>query len=227
MNEERQRLIEKVQKLFTMARQNESPEEAKVAALRAQEILQKYDMSISEVQIKEEGFENCSEHTFEFFKIRLPSWIKILHTVIAAGFDVKALRKKHSQGTSLLFLGIEPDVTIAKQTFEYLHHFVINYDYKDIEVTSRYDWRLGFVSAINVRLKDRKTEQNKNITSNALVVCKNQIAHDFLASKYSNIQTQKTKVRCVGESYHEGYRVGKKVPISRPLVTLDINGQIL
>ena len=52
MNEERQRIIERVQKLFALAAQNDSPEEAQLAAARAQELLQKYDLSLSEVEIR-------------------------------------------------------------------------------------------------------------------------------------------------------------------------------
>jgi hypothetical protein len=226
VNEERRRLIEKVQKLFSMARQNESPEEAKVAALRAQEILQKYDISISEVEIKQEGFENCSEHTFELGKLRIPSWVKILQSGIATSLDIKALRHKYNLRANLLFLGIEPDVTIAKQTFEYLYQFVNSYDYSGIDATCRYDWRLGFVTAVNGRLRQKKKEQADNTHITALVLCKKQIAHDFLSSKYSKICNEKTKLRSVGSSYFDGYHVGKNIPINRPLDTLDIDGRI-
>jgi hypothetical protein len=209
-----------------MSRQNESPEEAKVAALRAQEILQKYDMSISEVEIKQEGFENCSEHAFKLGKIRIPSWVKILHADIAESFDIKAIRCKYDQGTDLLFLGIEPDVTIAKQTFEYLYQFVNAHDYSGLDTSARYDWRLGFVTAVSGRLQRKKKEQTDNTHITALVLCKNQIADDFVSSKYSRILEVKTKLRDVGSSYFDGYQVGKKIPINRPLDTLDINGRI-
>jgi hypothetical protein len=127
---------------------------------------------------------------------------------------------------NLLFLGIEPDVTIAKQTFEYLYQFVNSYDYSGIDVACRYDWRLGFVTAVNVRLRQKKKEQTNDTHITALVLCKKQIAHDFLSAKFSNIRKEKTKLRSVGSSYFDGYQVGQKIPINRPLDTLDIDGRL-
>jgi hypothetical protein len=183
-------------------------------------------MSISEVEIKKEGFENCSEHSFELGKFRTPTWVKRLHTNICSCYSIQALRSRHQDGTSLLFLGVEPDVTIGKQTFEYLYAFVTNYDYSGIEVTDRYDWRMGFVSAVAERLWQMTTERSNNADVTALVLCKKQIAHDFMTARYSEIRTEATKSRKVGLSYYDGYKVGKDLPLNRPLDTLDDGGRL-
>jgi hypothetical protein len=217
VNEERLRLIEKVKKLFSMAHQSVSPEEARVAATRAQEILQKYDMSVSELEIKEEGFQNCSEHNFDVRKLRTQSWVVLLHGIIGKNFDVAVVRRMHGNGTSFLFLGVEPDVTVAIQTFEYLYNFVETYDFTGLPAKDRYDWRLGFVFAVKGRLYERKKQQNINAHITDLVLCKNQIAKDYLSSKYKNLKKHAAKTRDVGASYFDGFQVGRNVPINRPL----------
>jgi hypothetical protein len=217
MDAERLRIIERVQKLFVLAEQQESPEEAKVAALRAQEILQKYDMSISEVEIKDEGFNNCNEHKFELRKLRIPAWVKILHKIVASGFDVRALRNHIEFGCHLMFIGVEPDVTISRYTFEYLFHFVDTYNFLNLSTKEKNDWRLGFVSAIGTRLRQQQEDRKKNIHITDLVLAKNIIAEQFMAQKYPHVIKARTIVRQTGRIYHEGYRVGMKTPLYRPI----------
>jgi hypothetical protein len=217
MSAERLRIIERVQKLFILAEQQESPEEAKIAALRAQEILQKYDMSISEVEIKDEGFNNCNEHKFIWKKLRIPAWVKILHTVVASGFDVMPLRGNTEFGCNMVFIGVEPDVTIARYTFEYLLNFVNTYDLLNFRVKDRNDWRLGFVYAIGNRFRQQQSERKTNAHSTDLVLAKNTIVEQFMAQKYPFLLKAHTKVRAAGKMYNDGYRVGMNTPLNRPI----------
>jgi hypothetical protein len=130
---------------------------------------------------------------------------------------VVAVRRKHSHGTSFLFLGVEPDVTVAIQTFEYLYNFVETYNFSELPTKDMYDWRLGFVVAVKQRLIERKEQQNINAHITDLVLCKNQIAKEYLSSKYSNLKIHAARTRGVGSSYFDGFQVGKNVPINRPL----------
>jgi hypothetical protein len=140
-----------------------------------------------------------------------------LHNRLAINFDVVGARQFHEHGTNLLFIGVEPDVSVAKQMFEYLYHFVDVYDYRGLTTADRYDWRLGFVRAVDKRLREKKEEQNANAHITALVLCKKQIANDFVSSKYTKRTHSKAKLRPVGMAYHDGYRVGQQIPLNRPL----------
>jgi hypothetical protein len=218
VDDERQRIIDKVKKLFVMAQQTQSPEEAKVATLRAQEILQKYSLSLSEIEVKEEGFANCGRHRLKFTKKRAPRWVIKLHAVVAINYGVSALREMGKEEQKILLLGIEPDVTVAKYTLEYLYDFVSRYSFKDMSTRERNDWRYGFVDAINERLRDINIQQSHtNSHTTALVLCKEKITRDYVSSIYKTKTTRKMKPLQVGNTYVDGFRVGSEIPLNQPL----------
>ena len=218
MDTERQRMIERIQKLFALAEQKDSPEEAQLAAMRAQELLQKYDLSLSEAGIKQEGASLCGEQRVTLEKRNTPTWIKFLHSTVAEGFGVDSLRGQRLLDTVLLFIGVEPDVTIAKQTFEYLHNFIVNYDLRGKTVTQKNEWRMGFIYAVNERLEEKKRESAKNPHTTSLVVAKEQITKEYIEQKYNDVKkAPRLPITEISRSFYEGVAVGKTTPINRPV----------
>jgi hypothetical protein len=217
MNEERQRIIERVQKLFALAEQNDSPEEAQLAAMRAQELLQKYDLSLSEVEIKQEGSSLCGEQRLILNRGNIPTWIRFLHSTVSEGFSVAALSGIGSSGAFLIFVGVEPDVTVARQTFEYLYRFVLAYDLRGKSKRQKNEWCMGFVYAVNGRLEGQKEEMDSNPHVTSLVLAKEQITQDYIDHKYK-VKTARTRQGVeASRSFHEGVAVGMTTPINRPV----------
>jgi len=218
VNEERQRIIERVQKLFALAAQNDSPEEAQLAAIRAQELLQKYDLSLSEVEIRRDGSSLCNEQLIPLKKRKTPTWIKFLHSTVAEGFGVDCFRGLYQTGTVLIYIGVEPDVTIAKQTFEYLYNFVETYDLRGKSAKQKNQWRVGFIYAVNTRLTEQRNKKVDDAHSCELMIAKEQIIKDYISEKYNDIKkARKLPQTKISGSFHEGVAVGMITPINRPI----------
>jgi hypothetical protein len=218
MNEERQRIIERVRKLFALAEQKDSPEEAQLAALRAQELLQKYDLSLSEVEITREGSSICSEQHIQLKKRKTPTWIKFLHSSVAEGFGVEPFRGLRLLDSLLIYIGVEPDVTIAKQVSEYLVHFIESYDLSGKTASQKNQWRMGFIYAVHSRLVEQNRKKSDNAHSYGLMLAKEQITKEYIAKKYDGVKKgRKLPKTKISRSFHEGVAVGMTTPIKRPI----------
>jgi hypothetical protein len=223
MNEQRMRIIEKVQKLFALSNRNDSPEEAQAAAAVARELLKKYDLNLSEVEIKEKGSSLCAEHRIKQKGLNLHIWVKILLGAVSRGFSVKGMTAKGNRTAGiypvLVLIGVEPDVTIAGQTFEYLHHFATTYDLRGKNTKENNDWRRGFACAIDKRFQEQKKQDARTARSHSLVLAKDAVIQDFLASKgYITRKGRRgPRLNTESESFYDGVRVGMNTPINRPV----------
>jgi phosphomannomutase len=218
VHEERQRIIERVQKLFALAAQNDSPEEAQLAAMRAQELLQKYDLNLSELDIKRGGSNLCGEQHIQLKKRNTPAWIKFLYSAVAEGFGVDCYRGLRLFDTILIYIGVEPDVTIAKQTFEYLYNFIETYDLNGKSAKQKSQWRMGFIYAVNTRFEEQRNKKINDAHSYGLMIVKDKIIKDYTSKKYKNInKARKLSKTKISVSFNEGVAVGMITPINRPI----------
>ena len=187
-------------------------------ASRAQEFLQKYNLSLSEVEIKRKGSSLCGEQHIALKTRQASTWVKFLHATVAEGFGVEKLRALRVSDSVLIYIGVEPDVTIAKQTFEYLHQFIMAYDLKGKTAKQKNEWRTGFVHAVHTRLEEQNKQKAKDTHSSAIMLAKEQIAKDYISQKYQDVQKgRKMPVAEISKSFHEGIAAGMTVPMNRPL----------
>ena len=110
-----EKIIQTIRKLFELSKNNPSEEEAKSAALKAQEMLAKYHIDMREV----EAIDIDAVESIEEVKVDLPAkkWKYKLATIVADNF-----RCKHfyiGKGI-LVFYGHKTDADIAAETFKYL-----------------------------------------------------------------------------------------------------------
>jgi len=218
MNEERQRIIERVQKLFALAAQNDSPEEAQLAAMRAQELLHKHDLSLSEVEIQREGSSVCGEQHIQLKQRKTPTWVKFLHSTVGEGFGVENFRGLRLLDTLFIYIGVEPDVTIAKQVFEYLYNFIKTYNLRGKSPTQRNQWRMGFIYAVHTCLEEHNKKKSGDAHSCGLMLAKEHITQDYIAKKYNDVKKgRKLPETKISRSFHEGVAVGMTTPINRPI----------
>lgn len=115
-----ERIIEKIRKCLALANNNPSEEEAKAAALQAQKLLAKYNISISDV----EEVENTSEEIVE-----QAVWYKDIVKGVArawkyelAGIVAKNFRCKHFfyGRKGVAFYGHKTDAEAAAEVYKYL-----------------------------------------------------------------------------------------------------------
>lgn len=109
-----EKIIEKIKKVLELSRNNPSEEEAKAAALKAQELMAQYHISMQEVDdvqdIEKIAEEQVIVGTGSKWKFRLAS-------VVAKNFRCKHFFYGRS---TVVFYGYEIDAKIAAETFKYL-----------------------------------------------------------------------------------------------------------
>jgi len=219
MHDERKRIIERVQKLLALAEQKDSLEEAQLAAVRAQELLHKYDLSLSEVEIQRAGSSLCEEQHIQLKTRKTPTWIKFLQSAVAEGFGIQSFRALRQFDTILMYIGVDPDVTIAKQVFEYLYNFINTYTLRGKDAKQKNQWRMGFIYAIQSRLEEQNKKKAEDSHRYGLMLAKDAIITNYITNKYNDIikKGRKLPETKISRSFHEGVAVGMATPINRPL----------
>lgn len=112
---ENEKILEKIKKLFELAGNNPSEEEAKSAALKAQELMMEYDISMAEV----DGVDISKNEPIGEVEVDTPAkkWKYTLARIVADNFRVKHYWHGKEQ---VRFFGHQTDVMIAGETYRYL-----------------------------------------------------------------------------------------------------------
>lgn len=110
-----EKILEKVKKLFELSKNNPSAEEAKSAALKAQQLMVENDIAMWEV----EGVDltKTEEIVEEGFNVPAKKWKYDLGLIIANNFRLKLFM---SGKDTFIFYGHKTDVAIGIETFKYL-----------------------------------------------------------------------------------------------------------
>lgn len=108
-----EKVIEKIRKILELSKNNPSKEEAEAAALQAQKLLAKYHIDMQDVEVFE-GEDDITEETTDVGGTK--KWRFILAQVVADNFRCKM----YSNNNCVTFYGHSTDVTVAKETYEYL-----------------------------------------------------------------------------------------------------------
>lgn len=114
----KEEILERVKKLLALGdtSRNDSEGEAKAAMLKAQRLMAEYDISIEEVEDKDEeqySHEEC-EHKWDY-AYRVP-----LAQVLAKNFRCMV----YARGKKIVFMGHPADAKICKATFEFAYQFI-------------------------------------------------------------------------------------------------------
>lgn len=149
----REQIVEKVKKLFSLSGNNPSANEATAAALLAQRLMHKYH--IEELELAETA-EELMESEFKTGKGN--KWKYQLSHTISKNFRVKSYWFGRE---AVRFYGQAADVEIAKQTYEFLYNLCISLsrkaDYKERKTRGSSNgagiaFALGFVKGVEEEL---------------------------------------------------------------------------
>lgn len=112
-NEEK--IIQTIRKILELSKNNPSEEEAKSAALKAQELLAKYHLDMKEV----ESIDVDAVESIEEVRVDIPAkkWKYRLATIVAENFRC---RHFYIGKSTLVFYGHKTDADVAAETFKYL-----------------------------------------------------------------------------------------------------------
>lgn len=114
MNADSEKIIEKIKKVLELSKNNPSENEAQAAALKAQELMAQYHISLADVEDIQD-IENIVEERVAVGAGK--KWKYSLAGAIARNFRCRYF---FYGKTSVVFYGYETDAKIAAQTFEYL-----------------------------------------------------------------------------------------------------------
>lgn len=112
---ENEKIIEKIRKLFALSENNPSEDEAKAAALKAQELLAQYN--IAEADIREFDTTPAEEICEIRVDLAAKKWKYDLATAVANNFRCKRF---YFGKSCVCFYGHKTDATVAAETFKYL-----------------------------------------------------------------------------------------------------------
>lgn len=111
--EKREKMIDKIKKILTLAQDNPSMEEGLSAALQAQKLMAKYNIHEDEVTLEEIKDEITSVFSQQKHNSDLHAWRKILANIIARNFRCKC----YMRGQDVVFRGYKADAEIALQIY--------------------------------------------------------------------------------------------------------------
>lgn len=118
------KVIDKIKKLLALSKNNSNSNEAQNSLLKAQELMAKYNISVSESDTEDITHISVGcEHKWDL-GYRHP-----LGIIIAKNFRCKM----YFHGKKVTFFGRDVDAKIAKEVFEYAYRFI------NTEGTKRYD----------------------------------------------------------------------------------------
>lgn len=151
-------IIKKIEKLLALAEKNPNENEAAAAALKAQELMAKFNLDESNFKDKDNG----PKITVKFFKEgKGYKWRYQLSLVIARNFRVKT----YVLGKDwIAFYGYEMDVDIALQTFSSLFKIgnklatKVYYEYKNAGKSTKgimNTYYAGFIKGIGSKLDEQ------------------------------------------------------------------------
>ena len=179
-NIDKEKLISTVKKLLALA-QSPNKAEAELAAQRAYELLEKYnlempadvkeDLSITEVVLKEGR--------------TLKKWYQYLAMVVAEHYFCETVTGYNHNKTSyqLSLIGRPHNVTICRSIFDYIHKAILREARsirKNAKTKYRDSFKYGMVSEIAQRLREKK--KNSSRESNALVISESALIDEYLKS---------------------------------------------
>lgn len=223
MSADKKSIIEKIQKLLSLA--NSSNEnEAKLAAQKATELLTKYNLSMQEVEVSQREYEAMH---YAGKNSRSPMEHKYIFGLLTKFFFVKVVRgrkidyvtmKKHVVWS---FFGQEHNVKIAHFVFAFLDNTFNNLyaEYKktnETERTSRNSFYFGLYRGLREQLEAGK---KKVESETGLVVVNDPGIDDFIESqvgKTRNVPTRSSG-RYDSAAFNKGVEQGKNIRISMAL----------
>lgn len=222
--EEKDKVIERIKALLRLGDtdRNNSEEEAQVAAKKAQELINKYNIDMSEVSNIEEVLqgETIVDEVAYSKRSTRASWERYLASAVGLACGTRPWIYTDAKEVRFNFIGFEWDVAISKELFNYLHSYMTKLarqKYKDNK--NQRDYLNGFVIRIFNRIKEQddmnKFKASVNQKYGMVLVNKKNIIDKWAEEHHNFNQKLKKKHHMIRQNnaYLSGYNDGGKVDI--------------
>ena len=221
----RAKLIDKIKKLFALAKKNSNRAEAEAAVVKARQLLAKHGISESEIDASKREF---VIRTVSVDHKKLLKWEYFLGSMIGVNFCTRAVSTGYYE---MGFMGREADSEVSAHVFEFLHRMAVELANKHIEhLKESVEWQffdrkqknaerktfyLGFIMGVNKKLAiQREREQEEGLVY---------VEPGGLNEKVDEVTDRKREFKTEDElrgsrySYMSGYKKGEKVEIHKPI----------
>ncbi|MCW2242553.1 DUF7168 domain-containing protein [Azospirillum canadense] len=200
-------------------------QEAWAAAAKVAELLDQHDLSLSDIEIREEACERAVVETHRKQRVPLDGCVN----AIAVFCDCRVWREKNGCGEfRYVFFGLSPDATVAqyitdlvstamhteverfKRTKDYLRY------HPDDRRTVRTAFLHGMAASVAEKLADMKSQRDaaNATTGRDLVVVKTAVVEEELAKLNLNLRKSRSSGRSVTKNAFEaGQTAGRKLAI--------------
>jgi hypothetical protein len=202
-----EKIIQTIKKVLELSKNNPSEEEAKAAALKAQELLAKYHISMAEIEDISDTTEEISEVSVD---VPAKKWKYSLATIVANNFRCKHFY--YGKGT-VVFYGHKTDAEVAAETFKYLFDMgnrcagrVVDREFAKTGTSAGVynSFVKGFCDGVSEVL-------GKQCTALMLVIPKDvNEAYDERSKSFRNMRCSGLSTKC-NESCSEAYVSGKVI----------------
>lgn len=200
---ENMKIIETIRKVLELSYNNPSKEEAQAAALKAQELMAKYQISMSDIDLKDEAIDEIYIETGSGKK-----WKRLLADVITRNFCCKMFLYGNN---TIVFYGHKTDVKIAHDVFQnlfYTGNQLASKEYRDARSWGENtkglvnDYLMGFVAGI-------KSVLDAQCTALMLVVPED--VEEGYNQKLAGCKVKHTthRVNTWSSTYHKGFNAGR------------------
>lgn len=238
---ELERVFPKIKALLDKTVANGCTEfEAESAARKAQELLQKYNIELDQIQPKMSN--GVVELPIDFFGLKVKQqWMIDLAAVIADASFCKLLiaggrrplmwfvgLKENTDAAEYLYnqLGDRLGWIVYERTGKYTAEFKEKYGYSPVQAGGRHSpkawrtsWLVGAVQRIGETLRNQKANfANANDNNMAIVLKRDSQIDDYIAEKYPRLGTHtRSEGSFNSNAYHTGYEEAADIAINPAL----------
>lgn len=215
---EKDKIIERVQKLLAMAADESSPNEAAIAAKRARSLMDKYQISLGDMLRNSEFSQSKVGLSRKF----MPIWENWLAIAVANYNDcIASLDMNDYKYKTVMFKGYDSDVKMC----EYMYVFLVEACKRhcSMQVTgSRYNARVGtaykeaFSGAVCDRLNDMTRNRKESMISDGrslMVIKRDLVEQEFGKPGYKQYKHNVRNVADEMAARKMGMEAGRKVPL--------------
>lgn len=235
-------IVDKIKNLLDLSRNNNSPEEAALAATRAQELMFKYQIQESDIVSTDEERkpEALVEEGIDSKDKKRNVWKSCLAYAVAKGFGATMYHTDRNGTAHFQIFGLESSV----QTVKYMYAYLLNEierlceenwkahgkEQRQSPRTWRNNFRLGAVNTIRERLqkqhqaqrvevRERVAEAKREAKPQSAALALFQTNEERVEAGYEelrkkhNLRTTRTRYRHNPNAYERGREAGSKVSL--------------
>lgn len=212
-----EKILNKIKNLLDLANNNPNENEAIAAALKAQELMAKYNIELDQLDDKKETREIVEEIYHQSGKHEMRKWKIGLAAIIAQNFRCKTYFMGGSN--DVVFYGYKEDAKIALQVFTYLYElgnkFAVRY-YNKCKKEGR-ETR-GVMNTYLVGFRDGAAEVLGKQCTALMIVTPKEVTKSF-EEMTKNWKTAKTRLNMSGDqaAYSNGKKDGKDMATARSI----------